>query len=73
MGGGRRPKREFHQHQKDLVQEGVQSTFGTHSNGKDKTKHEFCSVCGYCLDCGDCERVGCGSRAGKYPDRRKRK
>ncbi len=26
-----------------------------------KDRHEFCDECGLCLECGDCNKLGCGS------------
>ena len=29
----------------------------------DKTgKHKCCSKCGFCIECGDCNKFGCGER-----------
>lgn len=30
----------------------------------DKSNHECCRLCGYCITCGDCEKYGCGAVAG---------
>lgn len=28
----------------------------------DGSKHECCPICGFCIDCGDCEKFGCGGK-----------
>lgn len=29
----------------------------------DGSKHSTCAVCGFCINCGDCVRFGCGLKA----------
>jgi len=28
---------------------------------KDESNHRVCEECGYCIDCGDCNKFGCGT------------
>ena len=27
----------------------------------DKSNHQCCEFCGLCIDCGDCDKFGCGN------------
>lgn len=31
-----------------------------HEEYEDESSHKICSKCGYCIDCGDCDKFGCG-------------
>lgn len=32
-----------------------------HEETEDESGHIFCSKCGFCIECNDCKKYGCGS------------